>query len=373
MALIVAMDDDETIRTLIAAALRAEGYEVLEADNGDSGLALVRQHAPDLVVSDVSMPVMDGFAMLQALRADPAIQATPVILLTSLQERAHVRTGMTSGADDYLTKPLVFDELREATATQLNKQLMRQSVQDHAVGTAIDAALREQKKQLIRLYEKRLLAELSEKWPSAESLVADRKFASATVLFVDVVNFPALAEKLSSTELSEVVRQFYNNAGNTLYLFGAYHMQFVGEGLLAVFVDSTDTVTVNNGLRATKAALGLIDSAHRVQNFLVNQFRGRALPRFEVCVGLNSGPVTLAKLEDPLWGKPQILPVGDTVSTSLQLQKQAHQAGWKIAASTALLHEVAGAVKTGRRKRFSLPGRSSPLDGAELLGLTPSP
>ncbi len=370
MALIVVIDDDEAIRTLIAAALRFEGYEVLEAEDGAAGLSMVRDDRPDLVVSDVNMPVMDGFAMCQALRADPAIQATPVILLTSLQERAHVRAGMTSGADDYLTKPIDFDDLLAATATQLNKQLMRQSAQDTALGTAIGEALLAQEEKLSKLYEKRLIAELGEKWPTAEALVTDEKFSSATVLFVDVVNFPLLSEKLSSTELSAVVRQFYKNVGDTLYLFGAFHMQFVGEGLLAVFVDSTDTDTVNHGLRATRAALGLIDSAQRVNGFLQTHFSGRALPRFEVCVALNSGTVTLAKLEDPLWGRPQILPVGDSVSTALLLQKQATQSGWKIAASASLLREVDGGLKTGRRKRFSLAGRSNALDATEVLGLS---
>lgn len=216
-----------------------------------------------------------------------------------------------------------------------------------------------------------MLAELADKWPSAETLIEDQRFSSASVLFVDVVNFPALAEKLSSTELSEVVREFYKNAGDTLYLFGVFHMQFVGEGLLAVFVGSTDTDTVNHGLRATRAALGLIDAAQRVQAFLLSHFPGRSLPRFEICVGLNSGAVTLAKLEDPLWGSAQVLPVGDSVSTTLQLQKQATLAGWKIAASANLLREVAGAVKTGRRKRFSLPGRSGAVDGTEVLGIAP--
>ena len=167
-----------------------------------------------------------------------------------------------------------------------------------------------------------------------------------------------------------MVRQFYSNAGDTVYLLSAYHMQFVGEGLLAVFVDSTDTETVNSSLRATRAALGLIDAAQRVQSFLVNHFPGRTLPRFEVSVGLNSGGVTLARLEDPLRGKSQILPVGDTVSACLLLQKQAHQAGWKIAAAASLLREVAGSVQTGRRKLFPLAGRSSAMDAAELLGLS---
>jgi CheY-like chemotaxis protein len=103
MALILAMDDDEAIRMLIVAAVRADGHTVLEAENGKAGLDLVREHLPDLIISDINMPEMDGLSMLKALRADPAIQATPVILLTSLQEREHVRQGMTRGADDYLT------------------------------------------------------------------------------------------------------------------------------------------------------------------------------------------------------------------------------------------------------------------------------
>lgn len=369
MPLIVVMEDDAATRTLVASVLRKDGYDVLSADNGLSGLELVRQNKPDLVISDIQMPVMDGFAMLQALRADPAILATPVVLLTSLQERAHMRIGMTSGADDYITKPFRPGELREAAAAQLNKRHMQAAVQVMTVEAAVQAALEEQKQHLGRLYEKKLAAELSDKWPAADASGQDEKFSNATVLFVDVLNYAGLAEKLSSTELSEVVRQFYNNAGDTVHLFGARHMQFVGEGLMVVFVDSTDTTSVNHGLRAARAALGLIDAAKRVQQFLNSHFPGQRLPRFDVSVALNSGPVALARLADPLHGSVQILPVGDTVSATLLLQKQAHKAGWRIAASVAMLRGVTGAVNTGGRALVSLPGRTAAIDAAELLGL----
>jgi len=369
MALIVLMEDDAATRTLVASVLRKDGYDVLSADNGLSGLALIRQNKPDLVISDVQMPVMDGFAMLQALRADPAIMAIPVVLLTSLQERAHMRIGMTSGADDYITKPFRPGELREAAAAQLNKRQMQAAVQTMAVEAAVQAALEDQKHHLSYLYEQKLASELSEKWPSADGTSDDEKFSNATVLFVDVLHYAALAEKLSSSELSDVVRQFYNNAGDTVHLFGAKHMQFVGEGLLVVFVDSTDTDSVNHGLRAARAALGLLDAARRVQKFIHSQFPTHRLPRFDVSVALNSGPVALAKLEDPLHGGMHVLPVGDTVSATLLLQKQAYKAGWQIAASVAMLRGVTGGVTTGGRALVALPGRSAALDAAELLGL----
>ena len=116
MPLIVVMEDDAATRMLVASVLKKDGYDVMSADNGVEGLALVRAHKPDLVISDIQMPVMDGFAMLQQLRNDPSIEAIPVVLLTSLQERAHMRIGMTSGADDYITKPFRPGELREAAA-----------------------------------------------------------------------------------------------------------------------------------------------------------------------------------------------------------------------------------------------------------------
>lgn len=369
MSLIVLMEDDAATRTLVASVLKKDGYQVVAADNGLDGLALVREHKPDLVISDIQMPGMDGFAMLQALRADASLMAIPVILLTSLQERAHMRIGMTSGADDYITKPFRPGELREAAAAQLNRRQMREAVQATAVDAAVVEALREQKHHLSRLYEKKLAAELSEKWPTSEGGAEDEKFASATVLFVDVMNYAALAENLTTEQLSDIVRKFYSNAGDTVYLFGARHMQFVGEGLLAVFVDSSDTVSVNHGLRAARAALGLVDAAKRVQNYLQSSFPTQVLPPFGVSVALHSGAVTLAKLHDPLHGEPQILPVGDAVNSTLSLQKQASHAGWTIVASVPMLRGVTGAVKTGGRALIVLPGRTMPMDAAELLSL----
>ena len=108
------MDDDAGTRMLVSHVLKKDGYDVLAADNGAAGLALIREHKPDLVVSDVQMPEMDGFQVVESVRADGDIAATPIILLTSLAERGHMRQGMTTGADDYLTKPFTPAELRES-------------------------------------------------------------------------------------------------------------------------------------------------------------------------------------------------------------------------------------------------------------------
>jgi DNA-binding response OmpR family regulator len=360
MPVIVVMEDDVDIRALIVHLLTHEGYEVLAADNGIQGLELVEHHRPDLIISDVQMPGMTGFQVLDLVRQSPALCSTPVILLTGLQERVHVRHGMTAGADDYITKPFVPSELTLAVDAQLTRRAGQSARQQVAVNTAVNVVLDE-------LYERRLEQQLGNGWPTAEGS-ASETFAHATVLFVDMANYRALSEQLNSAELSELVKTFYGSAGDTVYLFGARHMQFVGEGLLAVFVESNDTQSVKHGLRASRAALGLIDSAQRMRHYLQTRFAERQLPQFKVSVALHSGPVVLARMDDPLNGAPtQILPVGDVVSATMLLQKQAQALDWAIVASQAMLASVEDMVKTGRHAAVSLPGRALPIEAAELL------
>lgn len=369
MPLIVVMEDDAGTRMLVASVLKKDGYDVMTAEDGAVGLQLVEQHRPALIISDVQMPGLNGFQMLSALRKNAALAATPVILLTSLQERAHMRIGMTTGADDYITKPFRPAELREAVTAQLNKRAMQATLQSMAVDSAVAVALEDQRHHLAKLYEQRLAKELSERWPSNDGAAGDEKFANATVLFVDIPNYTAVAEMLSAAELTELVKKFYGNANDTVHLFGARHIQFVGEGLLAVFTDSTDTRSVNHGLRAARAAQGLVESGFGMRQYLQANYPLRNLPPFEVSVALHSGPVTLTLLQDPLHGATQTLPVGEAVSTAILLQRRAVQLGWSIAASVTTLRGITGAVRIGERALVELPGRSAPLDAAQLVAL----
>src|SRR4051812_9169036 len=102
MASVLLIEDDDFQRQYASLALSQSGHQVREAANGEEGLAAARQFRPDVVVCDVVMPRMNGYQVVSAIRANKELAATPVILLTSLSERAHMRLGMTSGADDFL-------------------------------------------------------------------------------------------------------------------------------------------------------------------------------------------------------------------------------------------------------------------------------
>src|SRR5258708_2433365 len=111
---VLAIDDDPSMRSLLSHTLEGAGYRVQLACEGEEGLARIRDGLPDLVVCDVQMPGMDGFQVLDSLRADAATAALPFVLLTALSDRDSVRRAMRLGADDFLSKPVRPLELVES-------------------------------------------------------------------------------------------------------------------------------------------------------------------------------------------------------------------------------------------------------------------
>lgn len=369
MAMIVVIEDDAGTRMLVSQVLKKEGHQVTAAEDGGKGLELIRELKPDLVVSDVQMPVLDGFEVLDMVRNDKSLAATPIILLTSLQDRNHMRQGMTTGADDYLTKPFAPQELREAVSAQLNKRLRADAIHDQVVEKAVQLALDDQREKISKLYETRMVKSLSAQWPESGQAQDKDKFTSATVLYADMLDYGQWAQHLTDVELSGLIKQLYSSVGDTVYLFGAYYMQFVGDGMLCVFVDASDTISVNHGLRAVRAALGLANATKRLDAHVAQHFAERNLPEFALGVALHSGPVSFVSLDGLIGSTGQTTPVGETVSAALKLFQGQPELDWTIAASVQTARVVTGAVRTGRRTLVQVPGRSKPMDAVEILGL----
>jgi twitching motility two-component system response regulator PilG len=110
---VLIVEDTKTITNLLQVYLMGWGLQFFDAGNGVQGLAKAREIKPDLIISDVQMPEMDGFALCAAVRADSALHATPFLLLTSLKDEASRQRGRLVGASAFLNKPVSVDELRE--------------------------------------------------------------------------------------------------------------------------------------------------------------------------------------------------------------------------------------------------------------------
>jgi len=108
---LLVVDDEPNLLRAVAACLRAEGFDVVTARSGAEALVRVAESVPDLVVSDIRMPGMDGYQLARQLRASPRTALTPVVFLTAKDETADRIEGFRSGVDAYLVKPFEPDEL----------------------------------------------------------------------------------------------------------------------------------------------------------------------------------------------------------------------------------------------------------------------
>lgn len=119
MKRILVIEDQAPMRRNIALMLEMEGYRVFAAENGKVGLEAARKEKPDLIICDVMMPELDGHGVVQTLRDEDATATTPFIFLTARSDKGDIRIGMNFGADDYLVKPVVREDLLAAVEARL--------------------------------------------------------------------------------------------------------------------------------------------------------------------------------------------------------------------------------------------------------------
>lgn len=122
MRRILVVEDEIDLLENIAELLRTEGYEVLEAKDGENAVRQAWKNKPDLILCDILLPKIDGFTVLSILSKDPQTAIIPFIFLTAMTERADMRRGMTLGADDYITKPFTRTELLQAIEIRFKKR-----------------------------------------------------------------------------------------------------------------------------------------------------------------------------------------------------------------------------------------------------------
>ncbi|HRE80282.1 MAG TPA: response regulator transcription factor [Opitutaceae bacterium] len=125
MKYVLLIEDNADMRRNLATILEMEGYTVVTCANGRAGLDSARKRMPDIILCDVMMPELDGYEVLQQLRAEPAFDDTPFIFLTAKGEKRDIRSGMNLGADDYLTKPVTATDLLAAIETRLKRSANR--------------------------------------------------------------------------------------------------------------------------------------------------------------------------------------------------------------------------------------------------------
>src|SRR6266581_792976 len=357
---ILIIEDDPGIRRGLALTLKNEGYRVTEAENGRAGLEAAGKELPDLVLCDINMPEMDGYAVVEQLRRMPALTSTPFIFLTARGAHADVRKGMALGADDYLTKPFTRAELLEAVTVRLKKlaawrealaqqlivggDLLRRRFRNSLTGEAQHAAVEEAAR------------------PGTGNSIVE-----ATVLFTDIRGFTTLSERLSVAEIAALLNTYLQRACEPIVAAGGKIVKFIGDGIMAVFPHSDEEPRERQALRAVETGLGLSIVAHHFRSWLRTQYADRGLPEFAIGVGIHTGEVTLCRVGTA--GQEDFTAIGDTVNIASRLEGQTKQLGWPVVASEATIGAAGDAVVHGAHRVVHLRGRTKPVLVYEVVSL----
>jgi class 3 adenylate cyclase len=262
---ILVVDDNEDNRDMLARRLRRQGYEVPTAAGGRAALAALATTPVDLVLLDVMMPDLDGYGVLQQLKADPARRDIPVLMISALDDMDSVVRCIQLGADDYLGKPFDPVLLQARIGACLEKKRLHDQEARHRRELAewnqmLERRVAEQVAQLERLGRlKRFfspqLAELIVAGGAADPLATHRR--EVTVVFVDLRGFTAFAETAEPEEVMGMLREYHAEMGRLILAHEGTLERFTGDGMMIFFNDPVEVP--NPAERAVRMAVAMRD------------------------------------------------------------------------------------------------------------------
>jgi class 3 adenylate cyclase len=211
---VLVVDDNRVNSLLLGRALEQQGLSVEFAENGRRALDLVGQGGFDLMLLDVEMPELDGYAVLAELKGDPHLRELPVIMTSALDELESVVRCIELGAEDYLTKPV-------------NPVLLQARIQS----SLERKRLHDQQRELISKFATREVAE--DLLTSGFSLGG--KFVEAAAMFCDIRSFTTIVESQGPAETIELLNDYYTLMMDAIGGQGGVVNQMVGDGLMAIF------------------------------------------------------------------------------------------------------------------------------------------
>ena len=244
-AKILVVDDTEMNRDMLSTLVEADGHKAFLAENGRLALESIKTNSFDLILLDVMMPEMNGYQVLELLKADADLRAIPVIVLSALDEIGSVVRCIELGAEDYLPKPFDPVLLRARIGACLEKKQLRdQEVRLRSElenwNKTLEARVHEQVTQLERLGRlKRFfspqLAELIVSGDADDPLKTHRR--EITVVYLDLRGFTAFAETAEPEEVMAVLHEYHAAMGKLILEYDGTLEHFAGDGMMIFFND----------------------------------------------------------------------------------------------------------------------------------------
>ncbi|HTQ00760.1 MAG TPA: adenylate/guanylate cyclase domain-containing protein [Casimicrobiaceae bacterium] len=300
-ARVLVADDNKVNRLLLTRNLELMGHEVHSAENGRVALDLLRKQRFDVVLLDMEMPEVDGFAVLAEMKEDLALRDVPVIVTSSLEGIDHVVRCIELGAEDYLHKPVNPVLLKARIGASLEKK-----------------RLRDQQKELLRRFA---TPEVAKDLEQSGFALGGRRLR-ATVMFCDIRDFTPLAEAQPPEETIELLNNYYALMFDAINGCGGIVTLMIGDGLMAVF--GAPITLPDHEQRAVRAAQEMVELVG-----LFNRERAAAGKRpIQVGIGMASGEMIAGYAGTK--ARATYTCIGDTVNLAARIEAHTKIAGRAI-------------------------------------------
>ena len=277
---ILIVDDDPAVREVLEEYLGDLGYRVLVADSGKAAIDVMTTSPPDLVLSDVSMPGLDGIQLCAWIKRSESLRLTPVVLLTAQSELNARVTGLEAGADDFFAKPFEFVELRARITSLLHVRGLHEEL--------------EKKNELLRTLfgryvSEEIAAEVVREPDRYLTLGGEKR--EATILFGDLRGFTPLSDGLDPQDVVDILNGYLTAVVESVFAGGGTLDKFRGDGVMAVF--GAPVAHDDDAARAVRCA---VDLQRRLGALSFSRFPDLTL---HMGIGINTGVVVAGPIGSP--------------------------------------------------------------------------
>jgi len=364
-AKILVVDDvPENVR-LLEAVLVPRGYDVVSATNGSAALELVDSEKPDLILLDVVMPEMDGYAVCQRLRADDDTAVLPVIMVTSSIGPEKTKA-IEAGADDFIPKPFNHDELLVRVRSLLrikryHDTIKAQTAQLRELNQTLEDRVTKQVEELERLrqLQRFLSPQLADAIVSSgdESILRSHR-REVAMLFCDLRGYTSFADAVEPEELIAVLGEFHEAVGRLVQRFEATVGFLAGDGVQVFFNDPIEIP--DPALRAVRMGCALREE----MALLTPRWRKRGYD-LDFGVGIALGYATCGEVG--FEGRSDYAALGTVTNLAARLSDEA--TGGQILIAQRLYAEVEDDVEVESAGEYVLKGFPRPIAAFNVLSV----
>ncbi|NJN21947.1 MAG: adenylate/guanylate cyclase domain-containing response regulator [Leptolyngbya sp. RL_3_1] len=340
------VDDEPQNLFLMGELLEMEGYAVQTAASGAEALALAQANCPALILLDVMMPEMDGFAVCRQLREDPTLGMVPIIFLTALDDDESRLAGVDALGDDYLTKPIKTELVLKKIEATLRLQEMRAKTTQQTLATQAQLLQKTRDRYERQMSAAQKISEtLSEKFHlfvpeqflsriaprGVESIqVGNATESEMTVLFCDIRDFTHIVEFQAARETFEWLNALFEQLNQAITSNHGFVDKYLGDAVMAVF-DRPD----HHSLDGVSAALAICD---RLKSFNRDRDRFPLKDPLRIGIGIHTGQGVIGTI-----GANQRMDttvVGDVVNTASRLEEMTKTYHCQVIASRDVINSL---------------------------------